>query len=201
MPTPDPEPVAPVSPRAVLDDKKRRQIIALLANGSSRRMAARFVGCAASTITRTAMREPEFAQQLITAEQNADIDALRALRAAASKDRYWRAAAWLLERRNPEEFARRPLHLFTADRIAQMMAQIAEVLDKDLPEENYQRVMAKITQLVEQCREESQALQWQPSHGADEPPPVQHPSSEASEVAIPTLAAIPEPACTSEVQH
>ena len=44
-----------------LDEAKRRKIIALLANGSSRRVAARVVGCAHSTITRTAERDPEFA--------------------------------------------------------------------------------------------------------------------------------------------
>ncbi len=48
----------------VLDETKRKTIIALLANGSSRRMAAGYVGCAPSTITRTAARDPEFAAQL-----------------------------------------------------------------------------------------------------------------------------------------
>ena len=41
-------------------------------------MAAKYVGCAASTITRTALRDPDFAEQLAAAEQSAEIDALRA---------------------------------------------------------------------------------------------------------------------------
>ena len=51
-PTPSSEPVPaePTPSRPVLDDKKKAKIIALLANGSSRRMAARYVGCAPSTI-------------------------------------------------------------------------------------------------------------------------------------------------------
>jgi hypothetical protein len=85
----------------VLDETKRRMIIALLMNGSSRRMAAGFVGCAPSTITRTAARDAEFAAQLARAEGNAETEALSLIRKAAHKERYWRAAAWLLERKNP----------------------------------------------------------------------------------------------------
>ncbi len=91
---PDPESLAPAAERPrwlpVLDEKKRAKIIALLANGSSRRMAARYVGCAASTIIRTADRDPEFAEQMAAAELNAEVDALRAVRAASRKDRHRR---------------------------------------------------------------------------------------------------------------
>jgi len=43
---------APLCHRYLLDESKRRVIIALVTNGSSRRVAARYVGCAPSTITR-----------------------------------------------------------------------------------------------------------------------------------------------------
>jgi IS30 family transposase len=39
--------------RNVLDEGKRMKIVALLSNGSSRRTAARIVGCAPSTVTYT----------------------------------------------------------------------------------------------------------------------------------------------------
>ena len=57
----------------MLDDSKRQTILALLSNGSRRRIAARFVRCAPSTITRTADRDPEFAEQLARAEQNLEL--------------------------------------------------------------------------------------------------------------------------------
>jgi hypothetical protein len=66
-----------------LDPEKRWKVIALLTNGCSRRSAAKFVGCAPSTITRIALREPDFADQIAVAEQSAEIDAIRAVRAAA----------------------------------------------------------------------------------------------------------------------
>jgi hypothetical protein len=110
--------------REVLDETKRLKIIAIVSNGSSRRTAARYVGCSPGTITRTAARHPEFGVQLARAEESLEIETLKSLRKAAEDPRYWRAAAWLLERQNPQDFAlkiTRPL-----DRqIAQLVAQIA----------------------------------------------------------------------------
>ncbi len=75
--SPDPWPLAPDpcpmrSRRNILDDAKRRMVIALVTQGSSRRVAGRYVGCAGTTITRTAQRDPEFAAQLARAEQMKD---------------------------------------------------------------------------------------------------------------------------------
>jgi hypothetical protein len=50
--------------RTVLDEQKRWKIITMIANGSSRRTAAYYVGCSPATITRTADRDPEFAAQI-----------------------------------------------------------------------------------------------------------------------------------------
>ena len=72
----------------VLDEKKRRQIIALLANGSSRRVAAHVAGCATSTIARTAQRDPEFAARLAAAEMHVEIEAMQSIRDAAKNGRY-----------------------------------------------------------------------------------------------------------------
>ena len=159
-PTPSPEPVPaePISSRLVLDEKKKAKIIALAANGSSRRMAARYVGCAPSTITRTLARDSEFREKLAAAEQNADIDALRALRVAARKPRYWRAAAWLLEHRHPDDFALRKPDTYTAEEFAYCIGMVMETIVKDLPEENYQRAMKKIEELYEMSREDYLAL-------------------------------------------
>ena len=89
MSTPDlpavPAVPEPPDPRTVLDDEKRWKIITLISNGSSRRMAAKYVGCAASTITRTALRDPDFAEQLAAAELNAEIESLRLVRTPLAK--------------------------------------------------------------------------------------------------------------------
>jgi IS30 family transposase len=86
-----------------LDEVKRRQVCLLVSAGCGIQEAARLLGCAASTIRREMKRVPEFGEEVRSAECNAQLDSLAAMRKAAST--HWRAAAWLLERTNPR-FAR-----------------------------------------------------------------------------------------------
>lgn len=88
-----------------LDDAKRREICALISAGDSLRGAARYVGCSVATIRREAKRNPNFDQRLRHAEGAARLAPLQAMRKAAST--HWRAAAWMLERTDPERFGRR----------------------------------------------------------------------------------------------
>ena len=60
-----------------------------------------------STITRTIAHDPTFADQVARAEESSDIELFRRIRNASKDPRYWRSAAWCLERRNPEEFGPR----------------------------------------------------------------------------------------------
>ncbi len=181
----------------MLDQAKRQKIIALLANGSSRRMAARYVRCSPSTIARTAAADQVFADQLAAAESSAEIDALRAVRAAFRKDRYWRAAAWLLERKNPEDFARRSPTIFTGEEVCQVISLIVEILNKDIPEENCQRALQKLEELIEHQRQmqNTPTLPDEPHLLAlpRNPSPAEHPSFETFPVPISYPAATPGP--------
>lgn len=133
-----------IDPRAVLDETKRNQILSLVAHGASRRVAARIVGCAPSTITRTGDRDPEFGTQLAHAAAGAEVEAIRCIRTALKEPKYWRAAAWLLERKNPRDFGLRPLATFTGQQLAELLLDINRVLWEDLPEEYCQRALKKL---------------------------------------------------------
>ena len=136
-----------IDPRAVLDEAKRNQILSLMAHGASRRVAARIVGCTPSTITRTGDRDPEFGTQLAHAAAGAEVEAIRCLRNAMKEPKYWRAAAWLLERKNPRDFGLRPLGTFTGQQLAELLLDINRVLWEDLPEEYCQRALRKLEQV------------------------------------------------------
>jgi transposase len=131
----------------VLDEARRRTIIALLMNGSSRRMAAAYVGCSPSTITRTAARDPEFAARLARAEGSAETEALALIRKAARKERYWRAAAWYLERRNPTDFAPCKRDVVTEDRLRRMLGSLATLVVKDISEEKFEQILDRLDQI------------------------------------------------------
>lgn len=152
-----------------LTEAKRRKILMLVANGSSRRMAARWVGCAPSTITRTALRDPEFGRQLALAESRVEIEALRAIRAAAQQGRYWHAAAWLLERRNPRDFGRQSPKTLPAQEAAPMLTQIVESLREGIGATDDPRLHDAVEIVLKRLRQ---------VHGEEELPDVQHPADD-----------------------
>jgi hypothetical protein len=173
----------PPKPRgrpASLDEEKRAKLVALLANGSSRRAAAFMVGCAPSTVIRTALRDPRFAEQLARAERNVEVEALRAIRDAAKQPCYWRAAAWMLERRNPDDFAHRPPKMFSRVEVLQLVSTVCEMLVGDVPEQNCQRAQEYLERLMFDLRNElANAADLTPpalvTPPAEEPPEPQGP--------------------------
>jgi hypothetical protein len=125
----------------VLDEAKRTAIVSMLAVGCSRRMAAKQVGCDHATISRTAERDPAFAAQLEEALSGADMKSLRLIDRATDQEKYWRAAAWILERRNPEEYGRRPTDAFTAEQVSEIVSGFHRAVVKAVPGEFREKVM------------------------------------------------------------
>jgi hypothetical protein len=135
-----------------LDDEKRRHIIALLAGGSSRAVAAAYVGCAPNTIVRTMLRDPDFATAVNKAEQDIEIEALRRVRNAGRDHRYWRAAAWLLERRNPQDFAQRPPRAFTDQQIVNLFLTVASLFVAKMPADDVDQALRRLQELIRLSR-------------------------------------------------
>jgi hypothetical protein len=88
----------------VLDAAKRAQVVSLVRAGCTKRRAAAYVGVDESTIRRAEKADPTFAQQLVQAEIQLELELVGKVRAEA--DNTWRAAAWYLERRNPAEYGK-----------------------------------------------------------------------------------------------
>jgi tRNA-dihydrouridine synthase len=132
-----------------LDEIKRREILAILAMGSSRQAAAKYVGCAASTIRAAAQSDPGFAEQLRHAEQQAELNYLSNIRDAAKKPQYWRAAAWVLERRKPGDFASRKAGVMTVEQARQALERFAQIVVEEVPAARQrQRILARLDDLL-----------------------------------------------------
>jgi len=142
-------------PREILDAKKRTKICGLLTLGYSRRMAAEHVGCDPSTITRTAQRDETFRQQLAAAQSDADIDALRLIRRTADQEKYWRAAAWILERRNPDEYGRRAPNSFSGEEVMRILDRVLQVVMPFVPSQNMEEVMSQFEEELSDVAEKA----------------------------------------------
>ena len=129
--------------RPVLDQYKKREILAIISMGHSRRTAARYVGCAPSTIANTAERDAAFARGLRQAELKSEIDNMKNIQEAAKKAQYWRAAAWILERRNPEDFAPKNPNALTIDDLRQLLAEFVQIIMEEITVARYRNRLLK----------------------------------------------------------
>jgi hypothetical protein len=132
-----------------LDEIRRREILAILAMGSSRQAAAKYVGSTAGVIRDAAQRDPGFAQQLQHAEQQAELNYLGNIRDAAKKPQYWRAAAWVLERRKPGDFASRKAGVMTVEQTRQVLERFAQIVVEEVPAARRRhRILARLDELL-----------------------------------------------------
>jgi hypothetical protein len=129
-------------------EQKRNTFVALLEVGLSRRMAARNLGIAPSTVTKLAARDPHFAAHIRSAENSRDFELLQ--RVMRQSERSWRAATWLLERIHPEQFAKgyRGKQGQTGPSADEVFDRIILALREELSEETFQRVEKRLNHLA-----------------------------------------------------
>jgi hypothetical protein len=102
-----------------------------------------------STISRTALRDPEFEQQVSQAESMLEIKHLRNIDAAAKDARYWRAAAWALERKFPDRWGQRRAHALSSEQVGQALEQFAQLVIDEVKEANTRaRILKRLDELA-----------------------------------------------------
>jgi hypothetical protein len=119
-------------PRA-LNDAQRREVCALIATGCGFRTAADYVGCSPSTIRREALRNPEFHEQVRNADLRCQLTPLQAIMKAAATN--WRAAAWLLERTNPQRYGNQRKPAKPADVAEAMIDELFEAIRHEIKDD------------------------------------------------------------------
>jgi len=147
-----------------LDEAKRQQVLKLLTLGCSRKTAALFVGCAPSTIRRTALRDPAFGEAINRAEGGVEAVYLQRINKASAKEQYWRAAAWVLERRNPEDYALRRPDAVTPQQLRVFIAQLIQVIVAEVPAAKHRK------RLIERLKEVTLLIGQEPEPKAADVP-------------------------------
>jgi hypothetical protein len=131
-----------------LDESKQREVCALLSAGCSLEAAASYVECAPNTIRREALRNPDFGRRLREVRIQAQLTPLQAMRKAASN--HWRAAAWMLERADPEHFSQRPQTGFRPKQAQTLRQDILAILSTEIEDPGLlRRVHGQIQHLME----------------------------------------------------
>jgi hypothetical protein len=101
------------------------------------------VQCSASTIHREAQRDPEFLEQLRRAEMHAQLSPLHAMQQAVAT--HWRAAAWFLERTDPERFLRPDARAFGPRQVRALSGDINRIIQQEIIDPLvYERVAKRV---------------------------------------------------------
>lgn len=133
----------------VLDEHKKKTILALLNVGCTRRTAAGYVNCDPKTIYNTAQRDPAFAERLARAENAAEFAHLANLNKAGQELRYWRASAWVLERLFPDRFGVRSPDAISPQQLALLLNRIVEMLVEEIPVARFRKqVIFRLQQIL-----------------------------------------------------
>jgi hypothetical protein len=139
----------------MLTEAQRHELVALLAAGHSRRAAARLVGCARSTIYRVEARDPKFAERVARAEGPGENPQKkqdpRKIFPTLHQPSNWRAAAWVLERLNPEDFGP-PRNASNFDLLveADIFRSFVELVRDEIPRDVCCQLVRQINQLLAQ---------------------------------------------------
>jgi hypothetical protein len=140
-------------PQSKLDPKKRGEICGVLAMGGSRAVAARYAGCSASTIYRTAKKDRQFASELRQAEGRAEVLQLKNITDAARNKQYWRAAAWMLERRFPNRYAPRKPRMATIEQFAQVLDSFIDLIVSEISDASLrERILNRLREIAQQLK-------------------------------------------------
>ncbi len=64
----------------------------------------------------------------------------------------WRAAAWLLERRNPQDFAQRPPRAYTDQQLSQLFILATDPFVEKMSDDDFDEMMERLDELIQESR-------------------------------------------------
>jgi hypothetical protein len=121
-----------------LTHSKRSELIRHVAQGASLAQAARIVGVSLRTVQRQAKTDDEFHHDLELVQDDAPVNPERQLNRAARA--HWRAAAWMLERSDPDRYGKRPAKSCSPDKLRDMINYLIELALEAAPREHHQAI-------------------------------------------------------------
>jgi hypothetical protein len=134
-----------------LSKLQRDNVCTILAIGGTRIAAARFVGCSVDDLDELMAHDPEFARELDKATGNAEALQLKNLAEAAHDNKDWRASAWLLERRFPQRYARRPPAAAAQERLERVLDSFIDLIVSQIADAGLrQQILDQLTELARQ---------------------------------------------------
>lgn len=136
----------------VMTPERRARLCELIAASHAIEEASEAIGVSIRTVQRERKRDEDFDHEVLLALQKTP-DPLKLMEQAART--HWRAAAWLLERRHPEEYARKPVNATSPKQVAAALRFVQEAALEAVPAEFhaalYRHVQAATAEAFRHC--------------------------------------------------
>ncbi|MDO4574037.1 MAG: hypothetical protein Q4D98_02360 [Planctomycetia bacterium] len=137
--------------KELLSEKQKDEILAILSVGCSRKTAAQYAGVTQTVIKNTAKEDEVFAERLLRAQEMAEITSMKNISNAARQERYWKAAAWILERKNPEEYRLRSPGTFNAGQLKFILGQLTQIIVDEVKSPAYRkRILSRMDAMLKE---------------------------------------------------
>jgi hypothetical protein len=129
--------------------QRRREMLDHVGQGATLEEAARIVGVSLRTVQREARHNDHFDHDLQLAVHAAPVDPEKLVARAART--HWRAAAWLLERTDPDRFARRPPNSCSPETLREFGAWLIETALEATPPEHRGAMYRRMSAVADQA--------------------------------------------------
>lgn len=150
-----PSPRAKQPPPPLLTDDEQRDVIFVLMTGGDWRMAADYVSRTQAVIRATAEADPEFRARLDRAEPHFELVQLGNITKAAMREQYWRAAAWMLERKFPSRYAKADPQALAAAKVKLLLEGLADIVFTEVTAASVRkRILTRLQKLLERIKSE-----------------------------------------------
>jgi len=136
----------------VMSPERKAKFLELIAESHSQEEAAEAIGVSIRTVQRERKHSEDFDHEVRLALQKTP-DPLKLMENAART--HWRAAAWLLERQNPEDYARKPVNTTSPKKVATalrfMVESALEAVPEELRESVYKHLQGAMNEAFHNC--------------------------------------------------
>lgn len=134
-------------PKEKITDELFESIVQSVIAGGTRKQACAIAGVSTSTLWSYLKQRPKFRLRLDAARETSNFGLVGHVYDAAGKD--WKAAAWLLERRDREHFGRRDADALPRAQVIQLVTRAVQIAVELVPKEYQLKVDEAIQSMFE----------------------------------------------------